>query len=368
MIEFKYAAPTGRRARLSGSGHRTIHFQPLNSTRVNLQSIPILLRLLPPADQIAIWSLTLAVSVLSFTGPAYMLLLYSHAVPGGDPLLLLQLTGAMLALYAITGCIDAARQHVFLRRARAIDDRVMAIPTSQLPPLHELDRLHIFLSGPAPAAMCDLPFLPLYLTTLYWLHPWLGAFGMAAAIAIALCWLAGNRKPSSSAAIPLALMQQRARLATQLADSAPRSLQSRMATSRALKIVHHRLRTQHHTQPGPWRTVTLRSLRPALQSCMLGLAAWLTAIGACHPAAILVAAMLLPRIVGPLETTLAQRDALGAVSAIAKHIATTGVQLSSRAVQSIVIPMEHKMAPSSAGKIAVRSSQGDAPPQAELRR
>ncbi|MDH4983206.1 hypothetical protein [Hyphomicrobium sp. D-2] len=319
-------------------------------------------------DQVAIWGLTLAVGVLSFTGPAYMLLLYSHALPGGDPILLLQLTAAMLALYAVTGCIDAVRQLVLLRRARAIDDRVMAMPATQLPPLHELDRLHIFLSGPAPAAMCDLPFLPLYLAALCWLHPWLGAFGTVAAMVIALCWLAGNRKHASGAANALELMQQRATLAAQLADTSPRTAQSRMAASRALKIVHHRLRIHQDTQPGPWWRVTLRSLRPALQSTMLGLAVWLAATGACHPMAVLVAAMLLPRIVGPLETTLAQRDALGAVRAIAKHIEATCGQPPSGVTKPIVIPMNSKMASSAEGKIAVRSSRGDASAQAEIRR
>lgn len=294
---------------------------------MNLRSILLLLRLLTTADQAAIWGLTLVVSALSFTGPAYMLLLYSQALPGEDPLILLQLTGAMLGLYAVSGCIDAARQHVFLQRARAIDEHVMATPARALPPLHDLDRLHVFLTGPAPAAMCDLPFVPLYLAALCWLHPWLGAFGAVAAMAITLCWLAGRGMQSSSAATAHALMQQRTNLLTQLATgTSPRSLQSRMAGSRALKIVHHRLRVHQHTQPGPWRMVVLRSMRPALQSAMLGLAVWLAASGACHPVAILVAAMLLPRVVGPLETTLAQRDSLSTVSAIAKHIAATASQ------------------------------------------
>lgn len=259
------------------------------------------------------WACTALVSVLSFTGPAYMLLLYGYALPGADARQWLLLTVAMLALYAAAGCIDAVRQHVFARRASAIDDSVMASPAHRVPPVQELDHLASFLAGPAPAAMCDLPFVPIYLAGLCWLHPLLGAFGATAAIAVGALMVAGRSNATANADL-YALAQQRAQLAAQLANVDPDSAAKRFARGRALKLIHRQLRDrqQRRSYPESWRLAMLRALRPALQSAMLGLGAYLAATGACHPVSALAAAVLLPRVIGPVEIAVGQRTAIAA--------------------------------------------------------
>jgi ABC-type multidrug transport system fused ATPase/permease subunit len=50
---------------------------------------------------------------------------------------------------------------------------------------------------------------------------------------------------------------------------------------------------------------TLRALRPALQSTMLGLGAYLVMAGACHPGCAFAAAIVLQRMLGPIEAIVA---------------------------------------------------------------
>jgi hypothetical protein len=65
----------------------------------------------------------------------------------------------------------------------------------------------------------------------------------------------------------------------------------------------------------------LRALRPALQSTMLGLGGYLVMTGACHSASVVASAIILPRLLSPIETILAQRQILAAAHASAGRLA-----------------------------------------------
>ena len=43
-----------------------------------------------------------------------------------------------------------------------------------LQPLRDLDQVRGFLSGIGPAALFDLPWMPLYLAICFLFHPWIG--------------------------------------------------------------------------------------------------------------------------------------------------------------------------------------------------
>ncbi len=57
-------------------------------------------------------------------------------------------------------------------------------------------------------------------------------------------------------------------------------------------------------RPSILAAAVLRAQRPALQSAMLGLGAYLVMIGACHPAGMLAASIMLTRVLGPLEMAI----------------------------------------------------------------
>lgn len=214
---------------------------------------------------------TVAINALALTGPLYMLLLYGFVLPAHAGDKLLALTALMLVLYGLSACLDLARLGVFANCARRIDRGLSPrIATSGAPgPQRDLDRIRAFFTGQAPSALCDLPWTPLYLGLMFALHALLGLLAILGAASLIACVYFAERSTRS----PL------------LAGAA------------------------------------LRALRPALQSAMLGLGAYLAMTGACHPASMFAASIMLGRTLGPLEMAIAHWRSFAAVreSAVRLH-------------------------------------------------
>jgi ATP-binding cassette subfamily C protein len=119
---------------------------------------------------------TAAINALALTGPLYMLLVYGFVLPthAGDKLL--ALTALMLVLYGLSACLDLARLSVFAGCARSIDRGLNSRIVQSLGPgpNRDLHQIRAFFSGQAPAALCDLPWTPLYLGLMFMLHALLG--------------------------------------------------------------------------------------------------------------------------------------------------------------------------------------------------
>ena len=85
----------------------------------------------------------------------------------------LALTFAMLLLYRAERAPRPRAPTAFGRFANVVDRRLAAAATRCMPtiPLRDLDQIRAFLVGQAPPALCDLPWLPVYLTAMFLLHP-----------------------------------------------------------------------------------------------------------------------------------------------------------------------------------------------------
>ena len=143
----------------------------------------------------AVAACTTGINALALAGPLYMLLLHGRVVPAHDLNALLAATAIMLTLYACGAAFDIARQRVFARCARRVDLKLSA-RTARRPGatlVRDLDQVRAFLAGQGPPALCDLPWLPLYATVMFALHPLFGALASVAALAIAGCLLISAR-------------------------------------------------------------------------------------------------------------------------------------------------------------------------------
>ena len=118
------------------------------------------------------------------------------------------LTLAMVVLHATSGILDFFRARLLgeaaLRLDRALSARVFAY---HLNPgcaddqsLRDLDQMRAFLSGPAPAVVFDVPWLPVYLGAISLLHPLLGVFATGAAGLMLGLTLAAERGRGAHAA------------------------------------------------------------------------------------------------------------------------------------------------------------------------
>lgn len=255
---------------------------------------------------------TAAVNVLALTGPAYMLLLYGGPPSGHAAPNLVVLTLVMLALYALGAWLDVIRQKHLLRAARRIDRQLHAVAARKLRPfpVRDIHGIGSFLRGHGPAALCDLPWVPLYLALMFFLHPLFGVLALAGTALLVGALFAAERGSAAPA-----------RRLARTAEDYRRTIAS-AAPPRTLLAAGARLRAEHEAaaRPSMVSGAVVRALRPALQSAVLGLGVYLSMTGNCPTGSALAASIILPRILGPLEMALAHWRSLSAAHAGAARL------------------------------------------------
>ena len=119
-------------------------------------------------------------NLLYLTGSFFMLEVYDRVIPSRSVPTLVGLGLLALALYAFQGSLEGLRGRILARIGACLDERLAARvfglvvrlpllgskPGDGLLPLRDLDQIRAFLSGAGPAALFDLPWMPLYLVHL----------------------------------------------------------------------------------------------------------------------------------------------------------------------------------------------------------
>ncbi len=196
---------------------------------------------------------TATINVLALTGSVYTLILFGRVLPSGGLGELVALTGAAGLLYALGAFFDIRRQTLIVTCGGRVERR-MAVLFAGRGERFVITRL---LRGPVPSAICDAPWLLLYVLGLTALHPIFGAFAILAGGVVAAC-----------------AVVSRAEHARHVGEKPGRELHAAAA---------------------------LRALRPALQSTTLGLGGYLVLSGSCGWSTGIAAAIVLPRVIGPIE-------------------------------------------------------------------
>ena len=156
-------------------------------------------------------------NILALTGSFFMLEIYDRVVPSRSLPTLVGISILALLLYAFQGVLDAVRGRVLVRIAGAVDEAVSArvfstsitaalrFPASKgQQPLRELDRIRSFMATAGPAALFDLPWIPLYLAICFLFHPLIGlaaTIGSCILVAITLMTELWTREPTQEAAV-----------------------------------------------------------------------------------------------------------------------------------------------------------------------
>jgi len=216
---------------------------------------------------------TAAINLLALTGPAYTLILFGHVLPGGSMGALIALSGTASGLYALGAHVDLRRQSLLGASGGRVERRLAVLFGGR----GERFVIARLLRGPVPSAVCDAPWLLLYVLGLTALHPILGGFALLAGGAVALCAVVSR---------------------------SGRGMHVGGDSRRELRAV-----------------AALRALRPALQSMTLGLGGGLVLAGACEPAAGIAAAIILPRVIGPIEVLSLNWREIAAAHAAALSLA-----------------------------------------------
>jgi len=263
------------------------------------------------------------INILALTGSVYMLQVYDRVLPSQSVPTLVGFTIGMLGLYAVYGLLDFVRLRLLVRIGnrlhKKLQQRVFGLSLSlpliggqdanRIHPLRDLDQLRGFLSGLGPTVIFDAPWIPFYLLIIYFLHPALGLLATSGAIVVVLLTVIAEVLGRSSAArASETMVSQR-----NLADSGRRNaevvramgLSGRLAR-RWSEINQAYLSHQERLSDIVGATGALsRALRMALQSCVLGLGAYLVIGGEASPGVIIASSILLGRSLAPVDAAMA---------------------------------------------------------------
>ncbi len=263
------------------------------------------------------------INVLALTGSFYMLQIYDRALTSGSIPTLAAISILAIGLYFFQGMFDIIRSQVLVRIGARVDRQLAPLAhevTIDMPRFgystaealergRDVDTVRGFLGSQGPAAMFDLPWVPMFLIFVYLLHPALGALTIAGAFVLTCIAITTELLTRSwASAAHQATIQRNA-----IADSNTRNSEILKAMGFAGQAVKrfHRANDEHLTLQtrtsdisGTFGAVS-RVLRMMLQSAVLGLAAYLTIIGELSSGAIIAASIASARAMAPIDAAIA---------------------------------------------------------------
>ena len=157
------------------------------------------------------------VNLLMLAGPLYMLQIYDRVLSSRSFPTLVALSIFLVGAYGFQGALDMIRSRVVVRAAALLDTRLantvhgavirLAIAGRHAgegpQPVRDLDQIRAFLMSAGPIAILDMPWVPVFLSICFLIHPWLGLAATAGAIALVTMTLLterASRAPARAAA------------------------------------------------------------------------------------------------------------------------------------------------------------------------
>ena len=139
-------------------------------------------------------------NILMLTGALFMLEVYDRVLPSRSVPTLVGLVLLAAGLYTAQGLLDLIRSRILVRIGNRLDETlsgrvyetIVRLPlkvgnrNDGLQPLRDLDSVRSFLSGSGPAALFDLPWLPVYLAICFAFHPYIGLAALVGAIILGI--------------------------------------------------------------------------------------------------------------------------------------------------------------------------------------
>ena len=262
------------------------------------------------------------INVLALTGSFYMLQIYDRALTSGSVPTLVALSVLAVGLYLFQGGFDIIRSQLLVRIGAKIDRILSPIAhrvsvdmprfgfstAEALERGRDVDTLRTFMGSQGPMALFDLPWVPLYILFVYFLHPLLGAVTLGGAVVLTLLtvWTEFKSRKLANAAHQANIARNA------IADSNARNSDiikamgiSDRAVGRYTKAnsEHLVLQTKVTDVTGTFSAIS-RVLRMLLQSGLLGLGAYLTIQGQMSAGAIIAVSVAASRALAPIDMAI----------------------------------------------------------------
>src|SRR5688572_23492111 len=263
------------------------------------------------------------INLLYLTGSFFMLEIYDRILPSRSIPSLVALGILVAVLYAFQGLLDLVRSRVLVRIGSHLDEslngRVFAalvrLPllaggkAANMQPLRELDQVRSFMSGMGPAALFDLPWMPLYLAICFLFHPWIGWTATLGALLLVFLTILTEvmaRKPTRSAAGFGAQRQILAEAGRRNAEVlGAMGMAGRVASQWEAKNAEYMASQRRAADVVGGLGAISKVLRMLLQSAVLGVGAYLVINEQATAGIIIASSILTSRALAPVELAIA---------------------------------------------------------------
>jgi ATP-binding cassette, subfamily C, type I secretion system permease/ATPase len=289
------------------------------------------------------WSMAVisgTVNLLALTGAFYMLQVYDRVLLSKSVPTLVALSMLALGLYVFQGALEVARAQLLVRIGGRVDRRLMGSAHSAAmrlalrgrrgveahQPVRDVDNVRSFLGGQGPIAILDLPWMPLYVTFVFLLHPMLGIVTLVGAIGLIGITLWTERLAREPTRALVAAATQRSGLveaATRNAEVLRAMGFGHRALSRFSTSSDRHLAAQEKLSDltGGFAAVS-RVVRLMLQSALLGLGAYFVILGEMSAGAIIACSIAASRAYAPIEIAISNWKGFVAARQSAERLET----------------------------------------------
>lgn len=272
---------------------------------------------------IAVAVATALINILYLTGSFYMLEVYDRVIPSKSIPSLVALTILAAILYTFHGGFEIVRQRMLVRIGGFVDEANsprmfrtivkaplrMRIAGDGMQPLRDFDQIKSFLSSGGPAAMFDLPWMPIYVIICFMFHPAIGYISIGGAIMLAFLTYLTNRSTQS----PQKRSAEAANVRSAFAQAAIRNaevIQAMGLRGRMTELWESRNRVfrelnQTSSDISSGYMTLSKIFRIALQSGTLATGAILVINGDASSGIIIAGSILTSRALAPVEMAIA---------------------------------------------------------------
>ena len=257
------------------------------------------------------------------SGSLFMLQVYDRVLPSRSVPTLVALIVMVAVLYAFQGVLETVRGRVLTRVGAGIDelisgrvfDCIVHLPLrirdrgEGLQALRDLDQVSGFLSGGGPAALFDLPWIPLYVLICFLFHPWIGMAALIGAVLLILLTVLADRLVRA----PTKSMSELSARRGTIAQASVRNAEVLTAMGMNANLARRWTSANGDFRAAQERASDItggfgavsRILRMMLQSMVLALGAYLVIYQQATPGIIIASSILTSRALAPIETAIA---------------------------------------------------------------
>lgn len=311
------------------------------------------------------------VNLLMLAGPLYMLQVYDRVLTSRSISTLVALSVLLIFAYSFQAGFEVLRSRLTVRIASLFDLRLGALLYEAViklanrnqtsaevhQPLRDVDQIRTFLTGTAPIAIVDLPWVPIFLAVCFLIHPVLGMTALLGAAVLTSLTLLTQRL---TRAATLAVAQSSGARAT--ASEAVRRGSETIAAMGMSQALAQRWRRTNNRYLAASTLVSdvvgsyggiSKVIRLMLQSVMLGVGSYLVIQEEMNAGAMFAASLMMGRALAPIDIVITNwRSLAGARQSLARL---------SDALRQLPLPQPHTDLPSPTRSLEVEDVAVAAP-------